>query len=89
MRGNTNLAGPETIGLRALAFVAADSEALERFLALSGADGMALRAQASDPEFLSAVLDYLLANEPLLIAFCKDESLEPREVHLAAARLVG
>lgn len=89
MRERTKLAGPETIGLKALAFVAADSMALERFTALSGADAASLRARAAEPEFLAAVLDYLLANEPLLIAYCKAESLEPRTVHMAAARLGG
>ena len=87
MRERTNLAGPEIIGLKALAFVAADSEALERFTALSGADATSLRARAAEPEFLAAVLDYLLANEPLLIAFCEAESIDAREVHHAAARL--
>ena len=87
MRERTNIAGPEIIGLKALAFVAADSEALERFTALSGAEAASLHARVADPEFLAAVLDYLLANEPLLIAFCEAESLQPRDVHLAAARL--
>jgi Protein of unknown function (DUF3572) len=89
MRVRADLEAPEIIGLKALAFLAGDSEALERFVALSGADAASIRARAAEPEFLTAVLDYLLANETLLLAFCETESLEPRDIHVAAARLGG
>jgi hypothetical protein len=89
MRGRAELAGPETIGLKALAFLAAAAEDLQRFMAISGADVASLRGRAAEPAFLAAILDYLLANETLLVDFCKAESLEPRDVHLAAAKLGG
>ena len=89
MRRRVECDSPVTIGLKALAFLAGAGEDLQRFMAISGADAASLRARADEPEFLAAVLDYLLANETLLVDFCKAESLEPRLVHLAAARLGG
>ncbi len=39
---------------------------------------------AADPGFLAAVLDYILADEPLLIGFSAEHGLAPERV--AAAR---
>ena len=84
-----DLLNAETIGLKALSFLAAEPEALDRFLAISGADPSTLRNGAETPHVLAAVLDFLLSDDPLLIRFCEGESLEARAVHLAAARLGG
>ena len=81
--------GAETLGLKALAFLAGSPEALDRFLTLSGTDAESLRQRAGAPECLAAVLGFLLANEKLLTQFCADEDIDPRAVHLAAARLGG
>lgn len=77
----------ETLGLRALTFVASWPDALSRFLVLSGADSKSLRQYAAAPECLAAVLEFLLTSEDLLTQFCADEAVDPRTVHLAAARL--
>jgi hypothetical protein len=79
----------ETIGLKALSFLAAEPEALNRLLATSGIEPAALRESADQPHVLAAVLDFLLSEDSLLIRFCGDQSLEPRAVHVAAARLAG
>lgn len=84
-----NSLSAETIGLKALSFLAAEPEALGRFLTTSGADPSTLRDEAESSHVLAAVLDFLLREEPLLMQFCESESLEPRVVHLAAARLGG
>ena len=36
-----------------------------------------------------AVLDFLLGHEDMLLRFCEDASVEPRQVHLARHRLGG
>jgi hypothetical protein len=36
-----------------------------------------------------AVLDFLLANEDLLLGFCESAAVEPEAVHLARHRLEG
>jgi hypothetical protein len=79
----------ETLGLNALAFLAAAPEDFQRFLDLSGLDAASIRGRASEPAFLAAVLDFLLAQESLLTAFCDRVALEPREVHLAVRALGG
>jgi hypothetical protein len=77
----------ETLGLKALTFVAGAPDALSRFLTLSGTDAETLRQHAGEPECLAAVLEFLLANEDLLTQFCEDENIDPGALHLAAARL--
>lgn len=78
-----------TVGLRALAFVAAQESLLERFLSLSGMTLTDLRSGAEDPATLLGVLDFLLAHEPDLTAFCQRENLAPALPAAARARLAG
>ncbi|MGC9954960.1 MAG: DUF3572 domain-containing protein [Rhizomicrobium sp.] len=73
----------ETIGLDGLAFLVTMPERLERFMRLSGVEIPALRARASDPDFLRAVLDFLLTEDVLVTDFCKEQGLDARDVHLA------
>ena len=70
-------AAAQAVGLQALAFVAGDQVLLERFLSLSGLDLAALRDRAESPELLAGVLDFLLANERDLFAFCEYSGLGP------------
>lgn len=79
----------ETLALNALAFLAESPDALARFVAASGLTPESLRVRAVEPEFLGAVLDFLLADDELLIAFCERQSLEPRFVHSARRILSG
>jgi hypothetical protein len=79
----------ETIALRGLAFLAASPDDLTRFMNASGVDAADLRARAAEPEFLAAILDFLLTDDTLLSAFCESETLEPRAIHLARRELPG
>jgi hypothetical protein len=79
----------EDLGVAALGFLAADSDRLTRFLGLSGLGPHNLRAAAADPGFLSAVLDYLLCDEPLLIAFAAEQGLAPERVASARRAMDG
>lgn len=79
----------EIIALQALAYLAAEPDALRRLLASSGMDADALRRGAEEPHLLAGVLEFLLTQEELLIRFCQCEGVEARAVHLAAARLGG
>jgi hypothetical protein len=71
------------IAIDALAWLAADQERLDRFLALTGMDHGSIRAAASQPGFLPAVLDHLCADEPTLIAFATDAGTSPEMVSAA------
>ncbi|HVV26740.1 MAG TPA: DUF3572 family protein [Rhizomicrobium sp.] len=79
----------EILALQALAWLAGDEIAIGRFLDLSGLDMAALREAADSPETGAAVLDFLLANEDLLLRFCEEANVPPRDLHLARHRLGG
>jgi len=79
----------ETVALQALAHVVGETEARERFLALSGADRATLRAEAGNAAFLAGVLDFVLGDEALLLAFCDAAGLAPETPARARAALPG
>ena len=79
----------ETLGLKGLTWLAGEPETLLRFLDVSGLKPGDLRSRASDPEMLAAVVDYLLANEALLTAFCEREGIDPASVQKARMLLPG
>ena len=78
-----------TIALKGLAFLVNSGPDLDKFLELSGADRASLRALADEPEFLVSLLDFLLANEQLLVDFCSDSQTDVRAVHMARHTLSG
>jgi len=78
-----------SLAVRALGFIAADSDRLNRFLGLTGLGPHNLRTAAADPAFLSSVLDYLVADEELLVTFAADAGLKPEAVAQAYHALSG
>ncbi|WP_395689626.1 DUF3572 domain-containing protein [Aestuariivirga sp.] len=79
----------EIIALQVLAFLAADTERLQRFLDLTGLDDGALRRGASNPELLAAILDHLLSDESLLLIFAEEQALSPDAVARVRRHLPG
>jgi hypothetical protein len=75
----------ETAALQALGFVAADPDMLARFMGLAGVSIDELKTRAAEPSFLGGVLDFVLADEKLLLEFCEASGLKPASV----ARLRG
>ena len=84
-----NQQSAEILAFKGLAYVANDAAAMERFLALTGITAPELRDRAEDPEFLAALLDFLMADEPLLTAFCESEALDAQTLHSARRALPG
>jgi len=82
-------AGAERVAITALGFLAADPERLDRFLALTGLGPENLRAAASEPHFLRSVLDHVVTDERLLLAFAADAELDPAAVAGAHAVLAA
>lgn len=78
----------ESLAAKALAFLAAEPERLERFLSLAGIDPGGIRAAAASPGFLAAVMEHLMSDEPLLLAFAANEGIKPERV-VTAARALG
>ena len=79
----------ETIALQALAFLAGDEQALDGFLRLTGMGLPDIRAAAGNPDMLAGVLDYLLQDESMLLAFCETAAIKPDEPGRARAYLPG
>ena len=72
--------------LRALAWLVAEPGRADRLLALTGLDADELRERAGDPTLLGAVLAFLEAHEPDLVA-CAEAIDVPAE-RIVAARAV-
>jgi hypothetical protein len=77
------------MAIAALGFLAADHKRLEKFLSVTGLGPQNLRGAAADPGFYGSVLDYLLADEPLLLAFAAEAGLKPEGVARAHQALIG
>ena len=86
---SANIDSARSLAISALAFIAADSERLSRFLELTGLGPDNLRTAAADPAFLGSVLDYLVADEALLVGFAADAGLKPEAVARAHGALCG
>jgi hypothetical protein len=79
----------EALAIDALAFLAEDMERLGRFLALTGIDPGSLRQSAATPGFLASVLDYVVQDESLVLAFATNRQLRPEWVAKASQQLGG
>ena len=71
---------PTAIALRALAATLGQQRLAERFLSLSGIEPPELRQRASDPEVLVALLRFLEAHEPDLVAIAEAVGVEPADL---------
>jgi len=89
MTTEQTLPDPHTLALQALAWLASDEERLVRFLNLSGLTPRGLRATATQPESLGAVLDYLLAWEPLLLLCSEELGVAPEVIAHSRQKLPG
>ena len=79
----------ESVAISALGFLAAEESRLKRFLALCGLGPHNLRQAAADAGFLAAVLDYVAADEAVLVAFAASRGLDPAAVARARESLGG
>lgn len=79
----------QTLGLRALAWLAGEEEHLGAFLAQSGLGPGELKARAAEPELLAAILDFILGDEAMVLAFADAAALAPASVAQARAHLPG
>lgn len=60
----------ETIAVEAVTWIARDGDLLEVFMGASGASAGEIRERLADPEFLVAVLDFLLMDDAWVTGFC-------------------
>jgi hypothetical protein len=78
-----------TVALKGLAYLVNFDAGLNRFLDISGLDRDTMRARADEPDFLVALLDFMLTDEELLLGFCDEASVDVRTVHMARHVLSG
>lgn len=81
-------AAAEAMAAEALAFLAGDEDRLQRFASLAGIDLGQIRDIAGQPEFLTAIMDHLMGDEPLLLAFAAHAGVKPEAV-VRAAQVLG
>jgi len=77
------------LAIQALASLAEEPERLGRFLAVSGLGPESLRTAAREPGFLAGVLDHIVSDENLLVAFADHVGIDPKTVMRARSALAG
>jgi hypothetical protein len=80
---------PEDVAISVLTWLGNEPEMLSRFLSLTGIDVGDLRQISSNPGFSAALLEFILAHEPTLEAFCGESGLPPETVAHAWQILSG
>jgi hypothetical protein len=81
--------GAEALAIQALNFIAADSKHLDRFLSITGIEPIKIRAAASEPGFLTGVLEYLWADERLAMEFAAELAIDTTDIAPALIALRG
>ena len=67
----------DTLALNALVWVLQEPARADRFLGLTGLSGDDIRGRITDPALLDAVLGFLEAHEPDLVACAKALEVQP------------
>ncbi len=80
-------ASPETLALHALGWILSDGDRAARLLALTGLTPEGLRAGIGDPTQLAAILGFLEAHEPDLVACADALEVAPSALTEAKRRL--
>jgi hypothetical protein len=75
------------IALAALAATLGDGRRAQRFIDLTGIETDELRAGIDDPRILAALLRFLEAHEPDLVAVAEQLGLKPEELVQARRKL--
>ncbi|WP_284162505.1 DUF3572 domain-containing protein [Frigidibacter sp. SD6-1] len=79
----------EVIAAEALAWLAGQDELLAVFMGASGITIDEMRQRAAEPEFLAAVLDFLLMDDAWITGFCDAAGLAYDQPRAARAALPG
>jgi hypothetical protein len=79
----------EMLAIQALGFIAEEPERLRRFVGMSGIPVEEMRLAARGSGFLAGVLEHMLGDESLLIAFAASAGIDPAQVARACGALDG
>ena len=75
------------LAIQVLAFIAEQPEQLTRFLDMTGIPPEQMRAASRESGFLAGVLDHMLGDESLLVAFANSAGIDPAEIGRARGAL--
>jgi hypothetical protein len=70
----------ETLAIQALVFIAEEPDRLAAFLGTTGLSPDSIRESANQPHFLLGVLEHMLSNESLLVAFADSAGIDPADI---------
>lgn len=79
--------GAEMLAVAALSFLAEEPERLGVFLSVTGIGPQAVREAANEPGFLAGVLEHILGDETLLLAFADSAGFDPADIARARQAL--
>ena len=77
------------LALQALGWILSDEPRAERLLAMTGLGPDTLRGSLGEQATLAAVLSFLAAHEPDLVACAETLAVRPEQLAAAARRLEG
>ena len=77
------------LAVQALGFIAEEPERLAGFLAVTGLASAGIREAALEPGFLAGVLEHMLGDESLLLAFAASAGIDPAGIARARRALGG
>ncbi|MDN5249025.1 DUF3572 family protein [Bartonella sp. TP] len=70
----------ELTSLKALYFISKDEKETAKFFETTGLNPVDARQALKIPGFLASIIEYLMADEKLLLAFCADEGINPENI---------
>src|ERR1700722_3880586 len=79
----------EVLAIQALGFLAEEPERLGAFLSTTGIPIEGIRDAVREPDFLAGLLDHMLADEKLLVAFADSAGIDPACIAKARRALGG
>ncbi|WP_417688915.1 DUF3572 domain-containing protein [Roseibium sp.] len=79
----------QEIATDALIHLTRDPEQVGRFLAVSGIGPESIRDAAEEPGFLAGVLEFYMADEAMLLAYCENSGIRPTMIAMARFALAG
>lgn len=78
-----------TLCLQALTWIAGQEDLVSGFFAQSGTSADELRARITEPEFLAAILDFILTEDQFVLGLARELGIAPDEIIRARSLLPG
>jgi hypothetical protein len=79
-RDTARHAHADALALAAFEFLAGDGARLARFFDMTGITIETILAAAQEPRFFAGVLDHVISDETLLLAFSSEREVDPNEI---------